>query len=107
MEYTLNADNFSNEVLKSDIPVLVDFYADWCGPCQMMMPIIKELAETYNGKIKIGKVNADENTELAEKYGVMSIPCFKFFKGGQEIETIIGGVGKDLLEEKIKSFTKA
>ncbi len=76
MEYKFTEENFDAEVLKSDIPVLVDFYADWCGPCKMMMPVVEKLAETYDGKVKVGKVNSDENNQLAAKYGIMSIPSF-------------------------------
>ena len=75
--------NFEEEVLKSEIPVLVDFYADWCGPCKMMAPIIDELAKEYDGKWKIGKCNIDDAPETAAKYGITSIPSLKFFKNGE------------------------
>ena len=76
MEYRFTEENFEAEVLKSDIPVLVDFYADWCGPCKMMMPVVEKMAEKYDGKAKVGKVNSDENSALAAKYNIMSIPSF-------------------------------
>ena len=95
-------DNFDKEVLKSDIPVMVDFFAEWCGPCKMMGPVVEELEEEYKGKIKIGQLNVDDNPEIAERYSVMSIPNFIFFKNGQPVAQSIGGVPKATLEEKIK-----
>ena len=77
-EVIFTPENFEEEVLKSDIPVMVDFYADWCGPCKMMMPVVESLAEEYEGKVKIGKIDSDEAGELAQKYGIMSIPNFLF-----------------------------
>ena len=82
MEYKFTDANFETEVLQSDLPVLVDFYADWCVPCKMMAPIVKEMAEKYDGRIKIGKLNIEESPQMTEKYGVMSIPtfiCFIFY----------------------------
>lgn len=103
MEYKFTIDNFKEEVLDSPIPVLVDFYADWCGPCKMMGPIVSELAEKYEGKIRVGKINVDDQPALAQKYKVMSIPTFMVFKGGQESGTFVGGMSKKDLEEKIES----
>ncbi len=97
MEYRFNEENFEAEVLKSDVPVLVDFYADWCGPCKMMMPVVEKLAETYEGKVKVGKVNADECNELAAKYNVMSIPCFLVFKNGEVVNNGTGAMSADAL----------
>ena len=94
--------NFEAEVLKSDIPVLVDFYADWCGPCKMMGPIVEKLAEKYEGKVKIGKLNVDENMEIAQKYRVASIPTFIFFEKGEAVETAMGAMSAKVLEEKVK-----
>jgi thioredoxin 1 len=92
--------NFEEEVIKSKVPVLVDFWAPWCGPCQMMGPIIEELAKEYEGKaIKIGKINVDENPAMAEKYGVMSIPAFKIFKDGKIINEMVGAQAKEGLKE--------
>ena len=101
MEYVFNNENFEQEVLKSEFPVLVDFYADWCGPCKMMAPIVHQLAEEYEGKAKIGKINVDQNIELAQKYRVMSIPTFIFFKDGEAVKTIVGGISKNELARKI------
>lgn len=101
MEYQFTTDNFEQEVENSDIPVLVDFYADWCGPCKMMAPIVKALAEKYEGKIKVGKLNVDENGALAQKFRVMSIPTFILFKSGQAVATFVGGMSQKDLEEKI------
>lgn len=89
-EIKITAANFEEEVLKSDIPVLVDFWATWCGPCQMLSPIIAELAEEFAGKIKVGKVNTDEEGQLAQKFGIMSIPTVMFFKDGEVVETVVG-----------------
>lgn len=92
---------FKKEVLESEIPVLVDFYADWCGPCKMMSPIIEEIAENLNGKVKIAKINVDEEADLAIEYEVSSIPTFLLIKNGQVVTNIIGMRDKKYLEEKI------
>ncbi len=102
MEYKFTTENFQAEVLESDIPVLVDFYADWCGPCKMMGPIVKALAEKYEGRIKVGKINVDDNPAIAQKYRVMSIPTFIVLKDGQEAGTFIGGMSQKDLEAKIE-----
>ncbi|MBP3206354.1 MAG: thioredoxin [Lachnospiraceae bacterium] len=101
MEYKFTTDNFEAEVLKSELPVLVDFYADWCGPCKMMAPIVEEVATEYDGKLKVGKCNIDDNMPLAQKYRVASIPTFMIFKGGEAVETMIGGMPADTLCDKI------
>lgn len=87
---TLTAENFDREVIKSDMPVLVDFWAEWCGPCRMVAPIMDELASEYEGRAKVGKINVDEQRELAEKYRIMSIPTVMLFKNGEIIEKIVG-----------------
>ncbi|MDF2510242.1 MAG: trxA [Herbinix sp.] len=95
--------NFEKDVLESDIPVLVDFYADWCGPCKMVAPIVAELADEYEGVFKIGKINVDENQETAQKYRVMSIPTLIIFKNGAAVETVVGAVPKKSLLDKLES----
>lgn len=86
----LNNENFEKEVLQSEKPVLIDFWAIWCGPCRMMSPVVDEIAETMGEKVKVCKVNIDENQELAEKYGVMTIPTFLVIKNGSEVGRTIG-----------------
>lgn len=101
-ELILTDDNFEAEVLKSETPVFVDFWAPWCGPCQMMGPIIEELAAEYEGKnMKIAKLNVDESQTTAGKYKVMSIPTFFMFKGGEVVDQMVGGVTKEKLKEMI------
>ena len=102
MEYTFTTENFEREVLQSDVPVLVDFYAQWCNPCKMMAPILEELAEQYDGKIKIGKCDIDEEDGLARKYRVMNIPNMKIFVKGEVAGTVVGAVDKEELEEEIQ-----
>ena len=94
--------NFETEVLKSSKLVLVDFWAAWCGPCQMMGPIIDELAEELKDKYKIGKLNVDENRETASKYGVMSIPTLIIFKNGKELKQLVGVQSKEGLKEELE-----
>lgn len=96
----LTSDNFENEVLNSDMPVLVDFYADWCGPCKMMAPVVDQIAEE-NDDIKVGKINVDDEQDLAAKYGVMSIPTIGFFKNGDIVEKSVGAKPKSELLKMI------
>lgn len=96
--------NFDEEVLQSSVPVMVDFYADWCGPCQAIMPVVEELAKDYDGKAKIVKVNVDESQETAQKYGVMSIPTLVFVKGGEEVDRVNGAQPKEMLKEKLDAL---
>ena len=103
MEIILNSDNFEEEVLKSDKPVLVDFFATWCGPCKMMAPIVEEFAIEQADKVKVGVLDIDQAFEIADKYNVMSIPTFKLFKGGEVAVTAVGAIGREGLEEKILS----
>ena len=102
LEINLNNENFETEVLNSEIPVLVDFWASWCGPCKMLAPVIAEIAEEYEGKVKVGKVNIDEFAQLAIKYGVASIPTVILFKDGQAVDKSVGFVPKANLEAMLK-----
>ena len=101
-EIILTEENFEEEVLNSDIPVLVDFWATWCGPCKMLSPVIAQIAEEKNGEIKVGKVNVDEEMELAAEYQVASIPTVLLFKNGEVVETSIGFKPKEQLLEMLK-----
>ena len=97
MEIKLSSENFEKEVLKSEKPVLVDFYADWCGPCNAMAPVIEELAKELEGKVKVGKINVDENPDIAVEYNVMSIPTLIVFKNGKEENRLVGLRNKEEL----------
>jgi len=97
----VTADNFETEVVNSEQPVLVDFWAEWCGPCRMVGPVIDQLATQYDGKIKIGKLNVDDQGELASKFKVMSIPTIMLFKNGEVVEKVVGARSKDEFEKMI------
>ena len=97
MEIKLSTENFEKEVLKSEKPVLVDFYADWCGPCNAMAPVIEELAKELEGKVKVGKINVDENPDIAVEYNVMSIPTLIVFKNGKEEKRLVSLRNKEEL----------
>ncbi len=101
MSKIINASEFPTEVLNASVPVLVDFYADWCGPCKMMSPALDKISEEYAGKAKVVKINVDENPEVAQQYGVMSIPNFKFFKGGQVVDEALGAMPATALTNKL------
>jgi len=104
MEITVTDSNFEEEVLKSPLPVMVDFWAVWCGPCRMIAPAVKELAEKYEGKLKVAKVNVDECPNLSSNYRIMSIPTLNFFKNGSLAGTLIGAHPKEKIEEEIKKI---
>jgi len=105
-EIVLNRENFDKEVLESDLPVVVDFWAEWCGPCRMIAPIIEELATEYKGQLKVAKLNVDENPDIASRYGIKGIPTLIFFKNGEVIERIIGVQPKETLKTKIDELLK-
>ena len=96
-----NESNFTTEVLQSDIPVLVDFSATWCGPCKALAPVIDELAQEYEGVVKVGKVDTDESQTIAGTYGIMSVPTVLFFKGGKKVDSVTGAQPKNVYKEKI------
>lgn len=93
--------DFQNQVLDAEVPVVVDFWAPWCGPCQMIAPVLEELAEEYGDKVRFVKLNTDENRDTAAKYGIMGIPTLKIFKGGAEADSMSGAAPKDYLKEFI------
>jgi len=95
---TITEDNFDSEVTKSDIPVLIDFWAVWCGPCKAIHPIVEELAKNYDGKVKFGKCDVDQNQQIALKHGIRSIPTLMIFKGGKVADQIIGAVHKQHIQ---------
>lgn len=101
MEYRFTTADFEKDVLASELPVLVDFYADWCGPCKMMAPVVEQIAEKYEGKLKVGKCNIDEEDGLARQYRIMSIPTIKIFVRGEVAATIVGLVPAAELETEI------
>ncbi|MGI6439091.1 MAG: thioredoxin [Sphaerochaetaceae bacterium] len=103
-EVTLTTANFEAEVLKSDLPVLVDFWAEWCGPCKMIAPSLVKLAEKYDGKLKVGKLNVDEQLQLAEQYRIASIPTLAVFKGGEVVGQRIGALSLPMLESFVAEF---
>lgn len=100
------SNDFEEKVIKADKPVLVDFYAEWCGPCKMAAPIMDELADEYQDKVVIGKLNVDENAPVASQYGVMSIPTMILFKEGKEVTRKVGFGGKGAIEEMLKQVMK-
>jgi thioredoxin 1 len=104
MEYKITAKNYVEEVTNSKIPVMIDFYADWCMPCKMMSPVTASIADAYEGKLKVCKVNVDEEPELARQFNVSSIPLFAFIKDGRTVDGFIGAVPQSVVESKIKAL---
>lgn len=100
----LTKDNFDKEVLQSDKPVLVDFWAAWCGPCRMVAPIIEQVAEEFQGKVKVAKINVDEQSELAQQYRIMSIPTLIVFKDGKIAESVVGAKSKNDLSNMLNKY---
>ncbi len=96
--------SFKQEVLESEVPVLVDFWAPWCGPCRMVAPVVDEIAEQYNGQVKVVKVNTDENPSVASQYGIRSIPTLMIFKGGQRVDMVVGAVPKVTLANTLEKY---
>ena len=103
---SLNEQSWKNEVTNSELPVIVDFWAEWCAPCRMMAPVLEEISKEYKGKIKVGKLNVDENPTVAGEYRVMGIPTLLFFRSGKLVDKVVGVVPKKALQDKIETIIK-
>ncbi len=97
-------ENFDAEIVNSDIPAVVDFWAEWCGPCRMVAPVVKELAEDYKGRIKVAKMDVDQNRQTPARFGIRNIPTLILFKGGEVAQTIVGAQSKSAIEEEVKKL---
>ena len=102
--FEVTDENFNAEIMNSDIPAVVDFWAEWCGPCRMVSPVVEELANDYKGKIKVAKMDVDQNRETPTRFGIRNIPTLIFFKGGEVTQTIVGVQPKSQIEEEIKKL---
>jgi thioredoxin 1 len=103
-ELTVTTATFEAEVVKSAIPVVADFWAEWCGPCRMIAPVLKDLARDYKDRLKVAKINVDEEPDLAQRYGIQSIPTILFFKGGQMVRQQVGAVPRPVLDKIVKEL---
>jgi len=103
MEVKITNENFS-QILGGELPLVVDFWATWCGPCRAIAPVVAELAEEYDGRVVVGKCDVEEGDEVAAQFGIRNIPTLLFFKGGQQVDKLVGAVQKAVIEEKIKSL---
>ncbi len=104
MEIVLNSDNFTSEVEQSSVPILVDFWASWCGPCKLMDPVLKEVAHHFDGQLKVGKVNVDDQAELAQRFSIVSIPTLILFKGGEKKDQLVGAVSRQKIDAFLESY---
>ena len=104
---TLSDENFEQEVMQSDMPVVVDFWAEWCGPCRVLGPVLEELADDFKGQVKVAKLNVDESPQTAQKFAIRSIPTVLFFSGGKVVDSVIGALPKPALAEKMTALAPA